>query len=403
MRAGLEVKKSFPLLADSSLVYLDSAASAQKPQEVIDAMTSCYETCYANVHRGVYALSARLTQAYESSRAKVRDFIGAKSCEEIIFNHGTTEGINMVAYSWGMANIRQGDEIVLSVLEHHSNFVPWQLLAERVGARLRFVSPSEDGLVRRENFSDAITGKTKLVAIAGISNSVGILFPIRDVVELAHEVGAKVLLDAAQFIPHQRLDVRGLDVDFAAFSGHKLYGPTGVGVLYGKKEILESMPPFLSGGEMIRSVSLERTTFADLPSKFEAGTPNIAGVIGLHAAISFVEGLGYKEIGEHEDYLIQFAEHELSEIKGVGLVGPRDFGHRKGLISFVCDGVHPHDVAQFLDSKGIAVRAGHHCAQPAMTYFRVPATVRASFGVYNTKEDVLRLKGALEECFAFFA
>ena len=397
---GVECRSDFPLLAGGEVAYLDSAASAQKPRQVIDAITEVYREIYANVHRGVYKLSARATERFEATRGVVAEFLGGCLEEEVIFTRGTTESVNLVAYSWGRAFLKPGDEILVTELEHHSNFVPWQETARVTGATIRYVSLTEDGELSLADFREKLSEKTAFVAVTMLANGLGVSPPVETIIEEAHRHGARVLVDAAQAVPHQPIDVRSLDADFLAFSAHKLYGPTGVGVLYGKKELLEQMPPFLAGGDMIRSVSVRGTTFADLPHKFEAGTPNIAGVTALASAIHYVTNVGYDRILTHEKELITLLEDGLSEIEKVKILGPK--GKHHGLICFTIDGLHPHDIAQFMDQQKIAVRAGHHCAQPILEHFGIGASTRVSIGLYNTAKDVQSFLEALPQALTFF-
>ncbi|MBZ5603061.1 MAG: cysteine desulfurase [Acidobacteriia bacterium] len=378
------IRQDFPILHQEihghPLVYLDNAASAQKPRQVIDAISRFYQTDYSNIHRGVHALSERSTKRYEEARIKVQKFINAPSAREIIFVRGTTEAINMVAQTYGRKNIGRGDEILITALEHHSNIVPWQMLCEETGAKLRVIPVDDRGDV--SNFD--VHANTKLIAVAHISNVLGTVLPIREIVRRAN--GVPVLVDGAQAVPHMKVDVEALGCDFYCFSSHKLFGPTGLGVLYGKTALLEKMPPYQGGGDMIASVTFEKTTYNTLPFKFEAGTPDIAGVVGLGAAIDYVEQIGIENIEVYEAELLEYATRELSQVKGLRIVGTAN--HKAGVISFVLEGIHPHDVGTILDRQGIAVRTGHHCAQPLMDRFGVPATTRASLAFYNTKEEI---------------
>ena len=353
-------------------------------------MDAYYDTYRSNIHRGIYRISEEATEQYERAREKVAQLINAPRSRQVIFTRNTTESINLVAYSWGSTNIREGDEIVLSIMEHHSNLVPWQLLAQRTGATLRFLEITDEGLLDFTQLRDLLTEKTKLVAIGHVSNVLGTINPIQSIIETAHAVGAKVIVDAAQSVPHFQVDVQQLDCDFLAFSGHKMCGPTGIGVLYGKSELLEEMPPFLGGGSMIRSVERDVSSYAELPAKFEAGTPSIAEAIGLGHAVEYITQANLAAIHVHEQELLKYAHQRLEQIEGITLYGPAP--HQKmGVISFSMDGIHPHDVAGILDTHGVAVRAGHHCAQPLMKRLDVIATIRASFYLYNTIEDVDRL------------
>jgi cysteine desulfurase/selenocysteine lyase len=385
-----QVRKDFPVLHQlvngKPLVYLDNGATSQKPQCVIDALVRYYTTDNANVHRGVHTLSQRATDDYENARSKIRSFLNAASDQEIIYTRGTTESINLVAQTFGKQNIGPGDEIIVSNMEHHSNIVPWQILCEEKGSKLRVVPIDDSGELLVDEFEAMLGPRTKLVSITHVSNALGTIVPAERIVELAHAHGVPVLLDGAQAVPHMRVDVRSLDCDFYVFSGHKLFGPTGIGVLYGKAELLESMSPYQGGGEMIKSVTFEKTLYADLPYKFEAGTPNIAGAIGLGEAIDYVEALGFDRIMAHEQELLDYGSRALSSIEGVHIIGTA--AHKSGILSFIMDGVHPHDIGTILDAEGIAVRTGHHCAQPVMDRFQIPATARASMAMYNTKEDI---------------
>lgn len=394
----MSFKQDFPIFQaphNQSLVYLDSASSTQKPQCVIDAESQFYKAHYANVHRGVYQLSECATKAFEDVREKCRAFINAKHSHEIIFTSGTTGAINLVAHSFGFLNVKAGDEIVLSVMEHHSNIVPWQQLCERSGARLKMIPLNEKGELDFEAYQHALNEKTKLVALIHVSNVLGTINPVKKMIACAHEKNIPVLLDGAQAVGHLSIDVQALDCDFYAFSSHKLYGPTGVGALYGKTHWLEKMPPYQTGGDMIRRVTFEKTEFNVLPFKFEAGTPNIAGVIALGAAIDYVKHIGLDVIYAHEEKLLHAATDALNQIDGLRIWGTSS--HKSAVISFVMDSAHPHDVATILDQSGVAVRAGHHCAMPLMDYLGVPALTRVSFGIYNELEDVDKLVSALSK------
>lgn len=391
------IADDFPILkqdvAGHPLVYLDSAASAQKPQSVIDAVSHYYSHDHANVHRGVYELSQRATMAYESARQMVRHFINAQHDHEIVFTKGTTEAINLVANSFGQAFIKAGDEIILTTMEHHSNIVPWQLLCERTGAVIKVVRVNDDGTLDLAHYRELLTEKTKLVAVIHVSNVLGTVNPVKDMIALAHQQEIPVLLDAAQSVPHMSVDVQDLDCDFLTFSSHKLYGPTGTGVLYAKEQWLEVMPPYQGGGDMIRSVSFERSDYNVLPYKFEAGTPNMAGVIGMAAAIDYLNHIGMNRISEHEQALLSYAKKALDKIPGLKIIGTAK--EKIGVISFVMDVAHPHDIGTILDNEGVAIRVGHHCAMPLMKRFELAATARASFGIYNSENDVDRLIAAL--------
>ncbi len=398
--AGEGRRADFPILADPSLIYLDSAASAQKPGVVIEAMSDFCKESYANVHRGVYRLSETATALYDQVREKVKTFIGARSSKEVIFTSGTTAGINLLAYSWGRKNLKEGDEILTTIFEHHSNFVPWQILAKETGAVIRYVPLNAAGGFSKEDFVRFLSPKTKLASFTYIANGLGIMLPVKELATLAHRVGAVVHVDGAQAVPHLFVNMVDLDVDFFTFSAHKMYGPTGVGVFYGKEHLLENMPPFLSGGDMIRSVSLGGTTFNDLPLKFEAGTPNIIGVIGLGAAVEYLTSLGIDEVNRYESGLVKLLESELEKIPEVTVLGPKNDHH--ALVCFVTKDIHPHDVAQFLDQQGIAVRAGHHCAQTLLEHLSIQASTRASIGVYNSEKDIYALSEALKKAVTYF-
>jgi cysteine desulfurase / selenocysteine lyase len=391
-------RRDFPILATPVVhgrAYLDSAASAQKPIQVIDAVRRCYEAEYANIHRGVYELSALATRNFDRARDKVRAFINAADASEIIFVRGGTEAVNLVAGAYGNKFVGAGDEIVLTYLEHHSNIVPWQLLAERVGAVIKPVPVTDEGELVMEAYERMLGPRTRIVAVTHASNVLGTILPVKDIVELAHAHGAVVLLDGCQAVPHMRVDVQALDCDFYVFSGHKLYGPSGIGALYGKKALLEAMPPWQGGGDMIESVSFEKTTFAPPPAKFEAGTPHISGAIGLAAAIDYLNAHDLERIAAHEQALLSEATARMEQIPGVRLFGPAT--HRAAILSFLIEGAHPHDVGTVFDHAGVAVRAGHHCAQPLMERYGIPGTVRASFALYNTRDDVSALVDAVHK------
>ena len=389
------MRAQFPALAQEvgghPLVYLDNAATSQKPQYVLDALTAYYEHDNANVHRGIHELSRRATVAFEDARVKLAKFIGAADSAELVWTRGTTEAINLVASSWGMDTLGEGDEILLSSLEHHSNIVPWQLVARRTGARIRYIEMDEQGRLILDDLPELLTDRTRMVAVSHISNALGTVNPIREITEQAKKVGALVLVDGAQAVPHRRVDVQELGCDFYAFSGHKMCGPTGSGGLWGRRSLLESMPPYQGGGEMIRTVGREESTWAEIPHKFEAGTPNIAGAIALGAAADFLDEVGFDAIAEHERELLAYALERLDDLGGVQIYGPTDLDERSGVISFTMGDAHPHDISTILDTKGVAIRAGHHCAQLVMQHFDISATARASFYLYNTTEDVDRL------------
>ena len=384
------IREDFPILQQSvhgkPLVYLDNAATTQKPQCVIDAITRFYTTDCANVHRGVHELSRRATESYEDARQKVQQFLNAKESQEIVFVRGATEGINLVAHSFVRPNLKADDEILISAMEHHSNIVPWQMLCETSGAILKVAPINDQGELMMDEFERLLGPRTRLVAITHVSNALGSINPIRPIIALAHARGVPVLVDGAQAVPHLKVDVQELDCDFYVFSGHKLYGPTGIGVLYGKADLLEKMPPYQGGGDMISSVTFERTTYNSLPYKFEAGTPNIAATIGLGAAIDYLTPIGLETIAAHEHSLLTTATQAFAQIPGVRLIGTAR--EKASVLSFIIDGIHPHDVGTILDQEGIAIRAGHHCAQPVMQRFGIPATTRASFGIYNTTDEI---------------
>lgn len=399
-----ELRQLFPILDQQvngkPLVYLDSAATSQKPLPVIESIDNYYRQYNSNVHRGVHTLGTKATDAYEGAREKVRRFIGAASTEEIIFTRGTTTAINLVAASYGRANVREGDEIVITYMEHHSNIIPWQQVAKQTGATLKYIPLQPDGTIRLEDVEQTVTPNTKIVAIMYVSNVLGTINPVKEIAQIAHKNGAVVVVDGAQSTPHMKVNVQELDCDFYAFSGHKMCGPTGIGVLYGKKRLLEQMEPVEFGGEMIDFVGLYESTWKELPWKFEGGTPIIAGAIGLGAAIDFLEQVGLDHIAEHEHRLAQYALEQLATIDGLTIYGPKE---RAGLVTFNIDGVHPHDVATVLDAEGIAVRAGHHCAQPLMKWLNVTATARASFYLYNTEEEIDALVSALKKTKEYFS
>lgn len=402
-----DIRKQFPILDQEvnghPLVYLDSAATSQKPQVVIDALEKYYREYNSNVHRGVHTLGTRATDGYEGAREKVRKFINASATEEIIFTKGTTASINLVAASYGRKHIQKGDEIVISLMEHHSNIIPWQQLALQTGATLKYLPLQEDGTISLDDARGIITPNTKIVSIMHVSNVLGVINPIKELAEIAHENGAVMVVDGAQGAPHIKIDVQDLNCDFYALSGHKMCGPTGIGALYGKKHLLEEMPPIEFGGEMIDFVELYDSTWKELPWKFEGGTPIIAGAIGLGAAIDFLESIGLENIEQHEHKLAAYALQRMSEIDGLTIYGPMDASKRAGVITFNLDDVHPHDVATVLDAEGIAVRAGHHCAQPLMRWLKASATARASFYLYNTEDDIDRLVEGLVKTKEYFS
>jgi len=400
-----KVRADFPILSRTiqgkPLVYLDNAATTQKPQAVIDALVRYYTAENANIHRGVHTLSELATESYEQARADVQRFLNAGDTREIIFVRGATEGINLVAQTWGRSNVRSGDEIVISAMEHHSNIVPWQIICEQQGANLRIAPVNDAGELLFDEFEKLLGPKTKLVAIAHVSNALGTVNPVRNIVQAAHQWKARVLIDGAQAVPHMHVDVRALDCDFYVFSGHKVYAPTGIGILYGKTELLEAMPPYQGGGDMISSVTFEKTLYNRLPYKFEAGTPHVSGAIGLGAALGYINSVGIERIARHEKEVLAYGTKRLLEIPGLRLIGTAK--EKEGILSFVLEGIHPHDVGTILDQEGIAIRTGHHCAQPLMERFGVPATARASLALYNTVEEMDALANGLEKVREVFA
>ncbi|TGN18392.1 cysteine desulfurase [Leptospira idonii] len=403
-----QIRNDFPILSTKTpngknLVYLDNGASSQKPKSVIEATNRYYTEENANIHRGVYHLSQHATEMFEKTRIKTSHFFQAQCAKAIIFTRGTTESINLVAQTWGRVNISEGDEIVLSVQEHHSNLVPWQMLAQEKRAILKFIPIQEDSKYDLSGLKDIITKRTKLVAVSHMSNVTGTIHDVAPIIERARQVGAKVLLDGAQAASHLKVNLVSLDADFYAFSAHKMLGPTGVGVLFGKEEILEAMPPWMGGGDMIESVDLERSTYANLPAKLEAGTPNIAGVIGFSYALDYLSQLGMENIHAHEMEITEYALSRLNRMGGLTIYGTEDMEKRGGVISFTLDGVHPHDVGSILDEEGIAIRVGHHCCQPLMKRWSIPGTCRASFYLYNTKEDVDALVYGIEKVKSIFS
>ena len=406
-RAKLDVariREDFPILKTmvngKPLVYLDNAATSQKPQAVLDTLNRYYTEENSNIHRGVHYLSQVATKDYEDARAKVRSFLNAPDDKQIIFVRGATEGINLVAGSYGRQNVGAGDEVIVTAMEHHSNIVPWQILCQEKGASLKVIPINDDGELLLDEYEKLLSPRTKLVSVVHISNSLGTINPMEQIIEMAHARGVPVLVDGAQSAPHMPIDVQKLDCDFFVFSGHKVYGPTGIGALYGKMDLLESMPPYQGGGDMIKSVSFEKTSYNDLPYKFEAGTPNIAGVIGLGAAIDYLTGLGMDITRAHEDSLLEYGTERLSNISRVRLIGTA--ANKASILSFVMDGVHPHDIGTILDSEGIAIRAGHHCTQPLMERFGIPATARASLAFYNTEEEIDLLVRGIDKVIEVF-
>lgn len=383
-----DYRNDFPLLMQNKIIYIDNAATSQRPQCVIDAEGDFYKNYNANPLRGLYSLSVEATEVYENAREAVRKFIGAEKSNEIIFTRNTTESLNLVAYSYGLSNVKKGDEIVVSIMEHHSDLLPWQMVAETCGAELKFIECDKDGSIDLEKVKELITGRTKIVAMTQVSNVLGREYPVKEIAKLAHEKGAVMVVDGAQSTPHMRVDVTDLDADFFAFSGHKLLAPMGIGVLYGKEELLEKMPPFLSGGEMIDSVTRTSAVYAELPHKFEAGTVNAAGAAGLKAAIDYIEKVGFDYIGEREIALTSRAIEKMKKIPHVNIIGSENADEHTGIVTFTIDNVHPHDISEILAADGIAVRAGHHCAQPLLTHLGLNSTARASFAFYNTEDEV---------------
>jgi cysteine desulfurase/selenocysteine lyase len=400
-----KIREDFPVLKQTihgrPLVYLDSAATAQKPFAVIDAIRRFHEVDCANIHRGVHELSQRSTAAYEETRAKAKRFLNARSKNELIFVRGTTEGINLVASAWGRTNVKAGDEIVISAMEHHSNIVPWQMLCQEKGAKLRVIPMNDRGELLMEEYEKLLNPRTRMVAVTHVSNALGTINPVRQIVEMAHRAGALTLIDGAQAVPHIKVDVQALDADFYTFSGHKLIGPTGIGILYGKSKLLNEMPPYQGGGDMILTVTFEKTTYNDVPYKFEAGTPNIAGGIGLGAAFDYMARIGIDQIAAYEHDLLVYGTEALAQIPGLRLIGTAK--EKASVLSFVIEGIHPHDIGTVLDKQGIAVRTGHHCAQPVMDWFNVPATTRASLAFYNTTAEIDALVAGLQKVKEIFS
>jgi cysteine desulfurase/selenocysteine lyase len=399
-----KIREDFPILMKKvhgkNLVYLDNAATTQKPNYVIDKVNEYYTTMNANIHRGVHALSQEATEAFEGARIQIKQFINALGKNQIIFTRGTTEAINLVASSYGRANIKEGDEIIISHMEHHSNIVPWQLLCKEKNAKLKVIPVNDDGELVHEEFEKLVNKRTKFISVVYVSNSLGTINPVKDIISYAHQFSIPVLVDAAQAVNHIKVDVQDLDCDFLAFSGHKIYGPTGIGALYGKVEFLESMPPYQGGGDMISKVTFEETTYNELPHKFEAGTPDIAGAIGLGAAIEYVSKIGLDRIKEHENKLLEYATRQIAEVPGLRIIGTAK--EKTSVLSFVLENIHPHDIGTFLDFEGVAIRTGHHCTQPLMQRYNIPATSRASFAMYNTKEEVDVLVSGLKKIIEVF-
>ncbi|MGH2575430.1 MAG: SufS family cysteine desulfurase [Ignavibacteria bacterium] len=399
-----KIRKDFPILSRKingrPLVYLDNAATTQKPQSVVDALEHYYTYYNANIHRGVYQLSEDSTLAYEEARENVRKFINAADSREIIFTRGATEAINLVAQSYGRYNIKEDDEIIISNMEHHANIVPWQVICTEKKAKLRIIPITDSGELMMDEFMKLLNDRTRFISVNQISNTLGTINPVKQIIETAHRRNIPVLIDGAQAVPHMKVDVKELDCDFYAFSGHKLFGPTGIGVLYGKADLLETMPPYQTGGDMIKSVTFEKTVYNDLPFKFEAGTPNIAGGIGLSASIDYLNKLDFDAISTHEAELLVYAAEKLNEIQGLKLIGTA--AHKAAVVSFIMDNIHPHDIGTVLDSEGIAIRTGHHCTQPLMQRYGIPATARASFSIYNTKEEVDKLISGIHKVIKVF-
>ena len=388
-------KNDFPILTNSNIAYLDSGATTQKPREVLNAITQYYETSNANPHRGAYKLSIKATEVYDKAREKVAKFINSESSKQIVFTRNATESLNLIAYSYGLNNLKKDDKIVISIMEHHSNLVPWQYVTKKTGAKLEYMYTNENGELTEKEIAEKITNGVKIVGITHVSNVLGTINPVKEIIKKAHEVGAIVVLDASQSVPHMKVDVRDLDADFLVFSGHKMLSPLGIGVLYGKKELLENMDPFLYGGDMIEYVYEQETTFAEIPTKFEAGTQNVEGAVGLAAAIDYLEKVGMDNVEKIEKELMKYALLELSKLNFVTVYGPKEIEKHASVISFNVNGIHPHDVASILDSKNVCVRSGNHCAQPLLRYMGIDSTCRASFYIYNTKEDIDRLIEAL--------
>ena len=398
----MNFKDEFPILQERKISYLDSGATTQKPQCVINAIDSYYKECNANPHRGAYSLSIEATEKYESTREKIAKFINARNREEIIFSKNATESLNLIAYSYGLDNLKKDDEVVLSIMEHHSNLVPWQYVTKKTNSKLKFMYINKEYELSKEEIESKITDKTKVVGITHVSNVLGTINNVKEIIKYAHKKGAVVIVDASQSIPHMKIDVQDLDADFLVFSGHKMFAPLGIGVLYGKKELLNKMTPFLMGGDMIEYVYEQNTTFAPLPNKFEAGTQNVEGVIGLGAAIDYMEKIGYKEIQNVEAAITKYAVNELSKLDFLELYITPHLENHSSVISFNIKGIHPHDVASILDSNGVCVRSGNHCAQPLLRYLGMDSTCRASFSIYNTKEDVDNLVEALKKAYKMF-
>ena len=399
------IKKDFPILEQKvngkNLVYLDSAATTQKPKEVINALNNYYKETNSNIHRGVHTLSQKATEKYEKARVMIANFIDATSSKEIIFVRGATEAVNLVASSYVKPLLMENDEIIISQMEHHANIVPWQMVCEEKKAKLKIIPIDENGELIINKFNELINKKTKFISLNHVSNSLGTINPIKKIIDIAHQKNIKIMIDGAQAVQHLEISMKDIDADFYCFSGHKMYAPTGIGILYGKKELLEQMPPYQGGGDMIKSVTFEKTTYNDIPNRFEAGTPNISGVIALGKAIEYINNIGISNINKHEEDLLNYATSKLKKINKVKIIG--EAKEKAAVISFIIEGIHPHDIGTIMDSHGIAIRAGHHCTQPIMDFYNVPATARASFAIYNTKEDVDELVKAIEKCIKVFA
>mgnify|MGYP003968216185 FL=1 len=399
------IKKDFPILEQKvngkKLVYLDSAATTQKPKEVINALNNYYKETNSNIHRGVHTLSQKATEKYEKAREIIANFIDATSSKEIIFVRGATEAVNLVASSYVRPLLMENDEIIISQMEHHANIVPWQMVCEEKKAKLKIIPIDESGELIINKFNELINKKTKFISLNHVSNSLGTINPIKKIIDIAHQKNIKIMIDGAQAVQHLEISMKDIDADFYCFSGHKMYAPTGIGILYGKKELLEQMPPYQGGGDMIKSVTFEKTTYNDIPNRFEAGTPNISGVIALGKAIEYINNIGISNINKHEEDLLNYATSKLKKINKVKIIG--EAKEKAAVISFIIEGIHPHDIGTIMDSHGIAIRAGHHCTQPIMDFYNIPATARASFAIYNTKEDVDELVKAIEKCIKVFA
>ena len=399
------IKKDFPILEQKingkNLVYLDSAATTQKPKEVINSLNNYYNETNSNIHRGVHTLSQKATEKYEKAREKIANFIDASSSKEIIFVRGATEAVNLVANSYARPLLRENDEILISQMEHHANIVPWQMICEEKKAKLKIIPIDKSGELIMSEVKELINEKTKFISLNHVSNSLGTINPIKKIIDIAHQKNIKIMIDGAQAVQHLEISMKDIDADFYCFSGHKMYAPTGIGILYGKKELLEQMPPYQGGGDMIKSVTFEKTTYNDIPNRFEAGTPNISGAIALGKAIEYINKIGISNINKHEEDLLNYATSKLKKINKVKIIG--EAKEKAAVISFIIEGIHPHDIGTIMDSHGIAIRAGHHCTQPIMDFYNVPATARASFAIYNTKEDVDELVKAIEKCIKVFA